>query len=306
MHSRALLVCAVLSSAVACSTPKPEPEIASSAAQAGYAEAYPAELQAIATGFSQRESEVKKVTGEMPTYPDKLKNPNYAHVEAVYAKADQAGKSYAYVERLREVQGAHTFFETEGDEISKKVAGAAQYAAKQKGCDVDVGGAAAHALKESVDKQLEKRLREANEAHVYIDRYRASLGKENAEVLEKQADDITYASYIANIEIVERKVRLKRIIEEAEQVQKTADEFIEQERKFQKEAGVSDADKKASEERIQSMNKSKASIESAKAQAQSLLEGVEERIQGVQKEYNDAFNALDKKVKDKAGGSGGG
>jgi len=301
MHYRGvLLAAAVGSTLVACSTPKPEPEIASSAPQPGYAEHYPQELQDIATGFSQRESEVKKVVGEMPEYPNQLKNPPREQVVAVYERADQAGKSYAYVERLREVQGAHAFFDAEGDEIAKKVAGACQYAAKQKGCDADVGGSAAHALKEGVDKQLEKRLRESNDAHLYIERYKNVLGKENADALDKQADDISYASYLANIEMVERKVRLKRIIEEAEQVQKTADEFVESEHKFQKEPGLTDADRKASEERIAAMNKSKAAMESGKAQAQSLLDSVEDRIKATQKTYSDGFTALHDKAKGQA------
>src|SRR5262245_55955087 len=100
MRTRILFAVAAAVSAVACSTPKPEPEIASSAPQAGYAESYPGELQAISTGFSEKESEVKKVTGEMPEYPDRLKDPNWSHVQAIYERADQAGKSYAYVERL--------------------------------------------------------------------------------------------------------------------------------------------------------------------------------------------------------------
>jgi hypothetical protein len=301
MDYRGILFALVVgSTAVACGAPPPEPQIASSAPQPGYAEHYPQELQDIATGFSQRESEVKKVVGEMPEYPNQLKNAPPDHVVAVYERADQAGKSYAYVERLREVQGTRAFFDAEGDEVAKKVAGACQYAAKQKGCEADVGGAAAHALKEGVDKQLEKRLRDSSDAHLYIDRYKNVLGKENADALDKQADDISYASYLANIEMVERKVRLKRIVEEADQIQKTADEFIESEHKFQKEPGVTEADRKASNERIEAMNKAKASLASSKAQAQSLLEGVEDRIKATQKTYSDGFNALH----DKAKGSG--
>src|SRR5262249_257008 len=184
---------------------------------------------------------------------------------------------------------ARARFSMEGDEVTKKVAGAVQYAAKQKGCDADVGGAAAHALKESVDKQIEKHLRENNEAQLYIERHKNVLGKENTEALQKQADDISYASYVANIELGERKVRLKRIIEEPAQVQKAADAFIESEHKFQREPGVTDADRKASEERIAAMNKAKASMASSKAQAQSLLDGVEDRIKNTQKTYSDGF-----------------
>ena len=43
----------------ACSAPKPEPEIASSANQAGYAEGYPEALQSIMRGFGEQDEEAK-------------------------------------------------------------------------------------------------------------------------------------------------------------------------------------------------------------------------------------------------------
>jgi hypothetical protein len=111
------------------------------------------------------------------------------------------------VEARREVDGARAFFDAEKDELLKKVAGAAQFAAKSKGCDMDVSGAVSHALKDTVEKRLVKRLREQSEAHVFIDRNQTALGKENVEKLLEQADEIAHASYLARVLIVEHKVR---------------------------------------------------------------------------------------------------
>src|SRR6202044_387183 len=100
------------------------------------------------------------------------------------------GHSYAYVDRLRKVQATASFFETEKDELNKKLVGSVAYTAKKKGCDESIAGAAPPALKDAVEKQLEKELHEASEAQQLVERYHAELGKENAAALEKQADDI--------------------------------------------------------------------------------------------------------------------
>jgi hypothetical protein len=280
----------------ACSAPKPEPEIASSAPQARYAERYPAELQALSSAFGEGQVTSKKTIDSMSGYPDELKKVKPEQALAIVERADEAGRSYAYVERVREVDGAYRFFTEEKDEITKKVAGAAQFVAKQKGCEVDVSGPAAHALKESVDKQLEKRLRERNEAHLLIERYRESLGKDNAAALEKQADAISYASYVVHIELVEQKVRINRLLAEIETVKKTTDDAIAAERAFQGEASRTPAEKKAAEERIEALNKSKALLDAAVTQAQNTAESMQERITELQKQYADGFAALRKKL----------
>ncbi len=106
---------------------------------------------------------------------------------------------------VRAVDGAVAFFNDNKEDLTRKVSGAAQYVVKQKGCDVDVTGATAHALEEGVERQLEKYVRERSEAHRRIERYRASLGKENAATLEKQADAVSFVSYVVHIDMVEHK-----------------------------------------------------------------------------------------------------
>ncbi|MCC6557514.1 MAG: hypothetical protein IT372_31570 [Polyangiaceae bacterium] len=300
MTAGALLVAGALLT-FGCSTPKPEPEIASSAPQSGYAERYPADLQAAAADFGEREGAAKQIDGELAGYPGQLKDPKWAHVLEIVEQADAAGRSYDYVERVREVHGASGFFSEGKDEITKKVAGAAQYAARQKGCDVDVSGAAAHALKESVERELERYLRERNEAHRSIERYRASLGKENAAALEKQADSISLASYLVHIDLVERKVRMRRVIEELDAVKKSTDDAIAAERAFQGEAGRTEDEKKASEARIEALNKSKAQLDSAAEQAKGAAERLEERVAEAQKHHADAMQKLVAAIRQKGG-----
>jgi hypothetical protein len=296
----ALALVVAASAVAACSAPKPEPEFASSANHGHYAREYPEQLNAVVKDFSDRRAEARKLMGEFGGLPGKLKDPNWAHVLEVVQRASEDGRGYAYVERLRRVEAASAFFDAEKDEINKKVVGSVSYVAKKKSCDETVAGAAAPALKDAVEKQLEKELHEASEAQQLVERYRGELGKDNAPVLEKGADEISRASYLVHIELVEDKLRIVRMVAEAEQIKKTADDAIQAEKAFQSGyKKITDAEKKASEARIADMNKSKASVDAALKQAETIVPTMEDEIKKIQKEYDDAFNALTAKIKEK-------
>lgn len=304
MSKRSLLVFApalALSLAVAaCSAPKPEPEFASSANHGHYAREFPEALGAVTKDFSDRRIEARKLMGELPSYPGKLKDPSWAHVLEIVDRAGEDGRSHAYVARLRRVQGASAFFDAERDEINRKVAGSVSFVAKKKGCDESVAGAAPPALKDAVEKQLEKELHEASEAQQLVERYRGELGKENAAALEKQADEISRASYLVHIELVEDKLRILRMVSEADQIRRTADETIAAERAYQSgHKKITDAERKASEARIAEMSKSKAAMDSAMKQAEAVVPNLDEEIKKIQKEYADAMEALRAKIKEK-------
>jgi hypothetical protein len=285
---------------VACSQPKPEPELASSANHGHYARDYPEDLNALVMDFSTRRAEARKLLADFPNVPGKLKDPSWAHVLEIVQRADEDGKSYAYVGRLKRVEGARLFFEAEKDEINKKVVGSVSYVAKKKSCDESIAGAAPPALKDAVEKQLDKELHDASEAQQLIERYRGELGKENAAALEKIADDVSRASYLVRIEIVEDKVRLTRMVTEADQVRKTADDAILAERAYQSSyKKITDAEKKASDQRIADLQKAKASIDAAVKQSENLVPTMDDEIKKIQKEHDDALDALVSKLKEK-------
>jgi hypothetical protein len=298
---RALSAAILLSTAaVACSQPPPEPQVASSATEPGYAQDYPAALQSISKDFGRDDDDAGRLDSGFGGYTKDLKSPDWKVVGEIVDRADAAGKSRQYVDRNAEVAGARAFFDAEGEEITKKVAGSATYAAKQKGCETDLSGVVGKSLSDAVTKRLEERLRERNEAHHVIDRNRVALGKENAAALEKDADEISRASYLVNIAMVEEKVRLRTLLTEAEQVKKTIDDFVAAERAFQGKSGRTDAEKKASDERIERAQKSKAEVDSAITQGQEIEKQMDERIQKAQKRHNDAINALKQDIQEKA------
>src|SRR3954471_15055863 len=182
----ALLVAAL---AVGCSQ-QPAPAFASSANETSYAERYPAALLALRTEFASDEAKAREIFGGFQNYPGALSNPDGEQVLGVVTRADAAGKSGAYAQQAQENQSVSRFFSEEKDSLNQKVGGAAQYAAKQKECTVDVASPAIGALDKGVDKALETRLLDHTEAHRYIEDHQDALGKPNLEKLEKQADDI--------------------------------------------------------------------------------------------------------------------
>lgn len=294
------IAAAVIAGASGCA-PKIEPEIASAASEPTYAEDYPAELQRTMEDINAAEAKTKEISAKFGSYGDALKSPPWAKVVEVADLADASGRAYAFVEAKRENDAARAFFEAEKDEILKKVAGAAQYTAKQKGCDADVSGAVQHSLKETVEKRLDKRLHDASEAQLYIDRNATALGKDNVDKLGEQADEITQASYLVHVAIVEDKVRVRRMIEEGETIKKTLDAGLRAETAYQGESGRTPAEKKASEERAEAMRKATASIDAALTQARSVSERADERVLAVQKVYGDAMAKLRADLKKRAG-----
>jgi hypothetical protein len=290
-----LLVLALASlPAIACSSSSnKEPAVASSAGQSNYAVRYPSSLDALRADYGTKRQDSHALVGNFARYPDELSGSAPEDVWPVLQGADEAGRSGSYVQERRSLEQVRTFFNEEKDDIGRRVAGSADYVAKQKGCaNVDVGGAANAALKDAVDKRIEKRLREHNEGHAALERVRHKLGKERADKLEKEADEVAEASYLVHVGLPDVKARLNAQLAEADQVKKTLDGALASEGQYQATAGITEADKKASNDRVTALNKSKGEIDGVVAQGQELSKRIDADIKEAQKEYADAFAAL--------------
>ncbi len=285
---------ALIALGAGCGETIPEPEIASSAAEPRYAQSYPARVDSEISGFGDGQVKVKELATKFPSYPGALEGDvDYHGVAGIFEQADRVGRSRAYVDEIAKIEAARTFFEEEQDELTKKVGGAAHYVAKQGGCQGDeVAGAAVHALKKTVKERLEERVRDANDAHRLIDGHRDALGKKNSATLEQQVDEVTQASYLAHIGLVEHKIRINRLVEEAETIKQTAAALIKAEQEYQAESGRSDEEKKASVARAEAMKQAQASMDAATEKAKRTASDMEQRIEASQKQYQDALTAL--------------
>ena len=286
--------------AVGCSTQQSGVVVESAASEAGYASRFPEEMAKTRNDFLTQESGARTLMQGMSAYPGELDKTDWNRVKEVYGAADAAGRGGSYVAQARENRGVELFFEQEKGEISKKVAGAANYAASQKGCKAEVYGPASHALDKSVEKQLEERLRAHNEAHAVIDANADALGKPNREKLEKHADEIAYASYLVRVATLESKQELERQLQESKDVRSTLERVIKDSESVEADAARTEGDKKAAKERKERAQKANDQVDTEVKAAEKLLAEMEDRIKALAEEYEKAFKELETAVDEKS------
>lgn len=284
---------------VGCSSAGKAPNLPSSSGQTAYAVGYKDELASTTKAIADSQTKEKTLSGGFSAHVDELKKVDWAKVETIVDQSDQAGKSADFADASTEAAAVRSFWEGDKNDITAKVNGNAAHAMKQAGCTADASGAIGFALNDAIDKNLKKKLRSKNEASVLIERYKVTFGPQNTTALEKLADEISEASYIANVSMVLQHNRLKRVAADKDDVKKTIDRFVADENAFQAEPGRTDAEKKASADRITAANKSKAEIDAVGSQADAVVKESERALEQTKKEYEEALKALKAKIAEK-------
>jgi len=287
-----LLALVVVPQLVGCKKGQLEPEFAPSADQPSYAKTYPADLKATVTQLEGQLTLVDTTTAEFKEYPGQLKEPDWKEVIIVVDRADAEGQSSYYVEELEENGTVAAFYEEEKPELHKKVGGAAQYQAKEKGCDVDVYGSANYALDKGMEKSLEDRTHKRSEAHAHIAMHQTKLGKANVETLEQQADHIAWASYVVHVGLVRKKDHLDQLLADASGVESTLNDRIEELKAEPVDEKAPATEKKAREDELSELEAAKATLSQELEPAKKEAETLEQRITDARKKYADALKQL--------------
>jgi hypothetical protein len=267
--------------------------------QPTYALHYADALASATKTVDDAQQRAKATDAALPARVDELKKTDWAKVQAIVDASDEAGRSAGFADGHDETDTVRTFWESEKDTIVPKVTGNAQHVAKEAGCNADVSGAVTFALNDAVAKQLQKRLRAKNEAFLVMERYKASLGQQNIPALEKLADDISQTSYDVHVVMVVQRDRLQALLADRDGVKKTLDRFVQDEMAYQGESGRTDAEKKASSDRIGQANKGKADIDAIYAQADAVNKQLDASIDAATKDYDAALKALRAKITEK-------
>jgi hypothetical protein len=281
----------------ACTT-QPAPTFASAANESGYAERYPVALLGARTEFAADETRARQIFADFPKYPGALTTPDGEQVSAVVSRADAAGKSGAYARQMEEQSHVSRFFGEEKDGLNQKVGGAAQYAAKQKECTVDVASPAIGALDHGVDKAMEDRLRDHDEAHRYIEDHQDALGKANLEKLQKQADDITLASYLVHVRVKQLKLELSELIAESSDVKKTLERSDKEAQAVLTDSAASKQAKTTAQKRVDAAKKANTGLDIEIEQAKRAVQEMDARSEKLEKDYSTALDALQKALKE--------
>ena len=299
---RIILVATTLLLAACSSSAGKGPVLASSAGQTSYAMHYGDELAATTKAFSDAQTQEKTLSNGFAARVDELRKPDWDKVELVIEDSDQAGKSADFAGAHGDADAVKAFWDSEKDAINGRVVGSAQHTLKEANCTADVAGGLVYAMNEGMNKQLQKRLRARNEAFTVLERYKGSLGPENVAKLEKLADDVSQASYDVHVLMIVQRERLRRFVGDRDAAKKALDRYVQDETAFQAEAGRTEADKKASQERVTAANKSKAELDAAAAQAEGMSKQLDATVDASTKDYEDALKALRAKVEAKRKG----
>lgn len=302
MHIRSAASLTLLSLVVTlgCSSAGKPPVTATSSGQSAYAIGYGDELASTTKAIADAQAREKQLSAGFAARVDELKKPDWEKVQTVIVDSDEAGKSAGFAEARGEAGTIKGFWDSEKGEITARVNGNAQQAMKQAGCSAETAGPISYALNDAMSKQLQKKLRAKNEAFVVIERYKTSLGPQNVATLEKLADDVSEASYDVHVLMVEQRNRLQRLVADRDAVKKTLDRFIEEETAFQSEPGRTDAEKKASQDRVTAANKNKADLDRTAEEAQAVSKELDKSIEAATKDYEQALESLKAKVAEKA------
>lgn len=285
--------------AASCTSAGRAPSTTPSAGHTTYAIHYNEEIAAATKAVGDAQTREKTLSTGFAAYIDQLKKPNWQKVESVIDDSDEAGKSTDYADVADEAVAVRSFWDAEKNEITGRAVGGAQGRLKEANCTADVGGSIAWALNDGISKQLQKRLRARNEAFVVIERYRPSLGSQNAAILEKLADDVAEASYDVHVQMLLLRRRLDQIVADKGDVKKSLDRYVQEEADFQAEPGRTDIEKKASADRVTAANKSKSELDSAASQAEAVSKDIDKTVDAATKDYEEALRNLRAKVAEK-------
>jgi hypothetical protein len=290
------LVASLSLGVAACTKQQPQPLTASSADQGSYALHYADSLASSRAELATIEKQMDSAQTDFAKYPDALSNPSWPDVLAVYDAADEAGKTAAYVEELERARAVTQFYVEEKDELNRRVGGAAQYAVKQKECDVEITGTTSYALSKAFEERVRDRLRDHSEAYLYIHEHEDALVKKNLPKLEDQSDGIAQTSYLVYVRLVEIRDRMARQATEASDVEKTLQKVADEAHTAAADPKLSAARRTHETERERLALAAKQRVEPEAAEAKKIGEEMEKRIDAVQDKYEAAFSALRKDV----------
>jgi hypothetical protein len=277
-----------------------QPSIESSASVSHYALTYPAAVEASRKQLVEDKTRATELTNQIRERQLKTAAEPQLLVEIV-ERADRAGRSRSFVTAQREARAFRAFWEEERGAIAARVSAAAQKQISEANCqDVDVGPGTSHALREGFERQLDKRVREHNDAQELIERERAALGPGGVNELQKFADEIAYTSYLVNVALIDDKDLIEQQLSDRRDVEHTLERQSAEERRHA-QSSKSKEERKQSEERAAELDKSRGALAAAVANADAETKEIEHTIEQAQTDYELAFDAMRDRLKSRPG-----
>jgi chromosome segregation ATPase len=289
---------------LACCTPKPGPQIASSAGSTSYAVEYPTKLQSLVEAYRAELEEAGAIYRAFSSYPGdmSIEGETWLVVLRVLEYADKEGRSGMYADYVAENAHVRAFFKTEKDTITRRINIATKTAAQksQCKCTLNAYGRIVYALNNVVKQRLEARQRAVSETHRRVDRARRALGSKNAAALERGAEKVSRASYLVFIGLQSQLRDIVSLIEEGEEAKATLDEALASEKDRFASLNVTKNEANTIRKWMADIETARSAVDLAVEKARGAASTGAADLERVKLEYEDAFEKLSDEIFNRA------
>jgi hypothetical protein len=266
--------------------------------QTGFALDYPAELAQVRADFDGREKIARRGIEGLKPIPASLKNTDFAKVRELVKRADTDGRSSYYADEALQSEAAARLLNEDRGAIGRRVAGAVAYEAKQKECAVEhaehLGNAGAYALARASERQLEERRKDHSEALRYIEAQRHRLGRQNIDLLTRQAESITATSFLVFVRLELYRRELDELLGEQARVKSTLARSVEEDEAVLANSQLVKSQRDSVQQRLTKTKQAQAAFETEAPLAKQAADDIDKRLDTLQKDYKAALAELDK------------
>jgi hypothetical protein len=288
-----LLALALSLSAGGCAASQLEPTTVSSADGAGYALGYVDQLKRARATFESDDVRARELGSSVRTHVGSLKlDGEQAIALRVVDESDASGRGQLFSRSRADERALRAIWEDERAALGARVGGAAQKELVDAGCkEVDVLPAVQRALRDGFDRQLERRMRAANEGQRTLEQNKARIAPASFVALSRLSDEIALASQLVHVALIEDVRELDRLINERRAVDSTLAHTIDDERAIQSDP-KKPSEQKASQERVVQVEKQRAALGPEVQKLEAERHQLDERQLLAASEYENTLEAV--------------
>lgn len=266
----------------ACAREQPGPQVASSRDNPAYAVTYSSQLNDLRSRIEAQRTVADDSIKRMEQFAVQVGPSDPELVAELYQTADYEGRSEAYAARQSEEMVIRSFFTREEKALTQRIAANAEYAAKQKHCEVSLYDASARGLQRGLDDQLKERRRETSAAHLTVQQKKTQLGQKAATLLPDQLDEISLTSYIVYISLEQDELALAERAERIASIRSTLDDHRR----------ALAAEPKPNTTELARVDEALVQLTEQESKIQDTLKDVEARRNQLRSDYEKALDAL--------------
>lgn len=269
--------------------------------QRAFAEFYPARLTQVRADFDAAEQRARGSLPALAAPPAGLRDTERPIAKGLFERADRAGRSGYYADEAVRQEGLDSLFDEGRNGLRRRVAGSVSYAIKQKKCGEadcseelanELGGVAAYAAERALERQQEQRLDTHSDAAHYLDSHAPELSARSLEALGKHSRALARASFTSHVRLELYRRELEQLLEEEEAATATLERAEAEDRAALQQSTLNKAQKTALERRVSELGARRTKLVAELPLAKQALEGMPERIEALQAEYQSSLGKL--------------